>query len=128
MGKIVKTLTVEGDKAASQITCLLDSGAGSSLVRRDVAERIMRGLQELHHPKVFHLANGEPLLQARYASVLEVDMKGKKLSGDFYIVDNLAREMIIGVDFMQAWEIKLDMKAEDYTVGVDPEAIEIAGC
>lgn len=33
---------------------------------------------------------------------------------------------IIGVDFMQRWEIRLDPKSHDFTIGVDPEAIEMA--
>lgn len=43
----------------------------------------------------------------------------------FYVVENIPRQMIIGADFMQKWEVSLFPKREDYTVGVDPNAIEI---
>lgn len=72
------------------------------------------------------MANGDAGLQTDRTCLLALDMKGKDLTGQFYVVEKLVREILVGVDFMQAWEIKLDMKAEDYTVGVDPEAIEIA--
>lgn len=126
MGKIIKKLTVVGDAGEASLKVLLDSGAGSSLIRRDVAEKVSRNSLHLGTPKVFRMANGGEGMRSSDVRVLALRMKGKELDGSFYVVDTMPREMILGFDFMQKWEISLRLKEEDYAIGVDPEAIEIA--
>ena len=126
MGKIVKKLPVYADKGKTNVEVLLDSGAGRSLIRRDVANKVVQHFSKLHKPIIFNGVNGKEAFSARNYCCIEVEMKGKLLSSHFYIIDNMPREMIIGVDFMQGWDIKLDLKNEDYTVGLDPQNVEIA--
>ncbi|MBI4612456.1 MAG: retroviral-like aspartic protease [Planctomycetes bacterium] len=126
MGKIVKKLRLMGDSGELEIEVLLDSGAGASLVRADVAESITSMISSRKVPCVFHGVNGEEALRSDRICHLVIEMKGKFLDGRFYLVDRMPREMILGVDFMQMWGIILDLRKEDYTVGVDPQAIEIA--
>lgn len=126
MGKIVKQLDFLGDRDTVQLAVLLDSGAGSSIIRRDVAEKLSEYFHQLKVPRIFKGVNGLEALRGSEACTLEVEMKGKILDGLFYVVDVMPREVIIGVDFMQKWEIKLNLKGEDYEVGIDPQSIEIA--
>lgn len=126
MGKIVKELLIYADKGKTNVVALLDSGAGRSLVRRDVANKVVQHFSKLHQPIIFNGVNGEKAFSASDRCSIEVEMKGKLLDGLFYIIDNMPREMIIGVDFMQGWEIKLDLKNEDYIIGLDPQNVEIA--
>jgi hypothetical protein len=77
-------------------------------------------------PRIFLGVDGKKALQSARTCTLQLEMKGKILDGLFYVVSDMPREVIIGADFMQRWEIKLDLKQEDYHVGIDPQAIEIA--
>ncbi|MBW8049803.1 MAG: retroviral-like aspartic protease [Cytophagales bacterium] len=126
MGKIEKNLPVYADKGKINVIALFDSGAGRSLIRRDVVNKVVQHLLKLHKPIIFNGVNGKEAFSASNYCGIEVEMKGKLLSGLFYIIDKMPREMIIGVDFMQGWDIKLDLKNEDYTVGLDPQDVEIA--
>ena len=126
MGKIVKRLPVYGSEGDANVVALLDSGAGFSLVRKEIADKIIRHFSKLHAPISFKGVNGKKAFLASNTCTIEVKMKGKFLNGVFYVIDKMPREMIIGVDFMQAWEIKLDLKNEDYTIGIDPQSVEIA--
>ena len=127
MGKIEKNLPVCADKGKTNVEVLLDSGASRSLIRRDVANKVVLHFLEWHKPMIFNGVNGKEAFSASNYCGIEVEMKGKLLGGLFYVIDNMPREMIIGVDFMQGWDIKLDLKNEDYTVGLDPQqGVEIA--
>ena len=126
MGKIVKELPVYADKGKTNVVVLLDSGAGRSLIRRDVANKVVQHFSKRQKPLIFNGVNGKEAFSASNYCSIEVKMKGKFLDGIFYIIDEMPREMIIGVDFMQGWDIKLDLKNEDYTVGIDPQNVEIA--
>lgn len=124
-GKIIAKVTFRGDRASAEIEALLDSGASVSVIRRDVADRLAGHFLDLK-PRTLRRVNGHEWVAVRSVATLEVDMKSKSLDGQFYVIDEMPREVIIGVDFMQRWEIRLDPKAHDFTIGVDPEAIEMA--
>ena len=127
MGKIVKELPVYADKGNTNVVALLDSGAGLSLIRKDVAEKIVQHSLKLHTPIILKGVNGQKAFSVDNRCSVEVVMKGKFLPGIFYIIDEMPREMIIGVDFMQTWDIRLNLKNEDFIVGIDPQSVEIAG-
>lgn len=127
MGKIEKKLPVYSDLAKTNVEALLDSGAGLSLIRKDIAEKIVRHSVKLHSPIILKGVNGQIAFSVNNSCNIEIEMKGKFLSGIFYIIDEMPREMIIGVDFMQTWDIRLNLKNEDFTVGIDPQSVEIAG-
>ncbi len=127
MGKIVERFEFHGDLGNAVAEALMDSGAGVSVVRRDVAEKLSNHLLGLK-PRTLRMVNGRKWLTVLEGAYLEVEMKGKSLDGSFYVVDEMPREVIIGVDFMQRWGILLDPKNHDFTIGVDPEAIEMAAC
>ena len=126
MRKIIKNLPVYADKGKTNVEVLLDSGACRSLIRRDIANKVVQHFSKRQKPLVFNGVNGKKAFSASNYCSIEIKMKGKFLDGTFYIIDEMPREMIIGVDFMQGWDIKLDLKNEDYTVGLDPEGVEIA--
>lgn len=125
MGKIVEKFVFHGDRGKVVAEALLDSGAGASLIRRDIAERLSKNFLKLK-PRVLRMVNGQEWLRTSRGVLLEVEMKGKSLDGNFYVVDSMPREVIIGVDFLQSWEIRLDPRKHDFTIGVDPDSIEMA--
>jgi len=125
MGKIVDRFEFHGNRGNAIAETLMDSGAGVSVMRRDVAEKLSSHFLNLK-PRTLRMVNGQQWVTVSEGAYLEVEMKGKALDGSFYVVDEMPREVIIGVDFMQRWEIRLDPKNHDFTIGVDPEAIEMA--
>jgi predicted aspartyl protease len=125
MGKIVQKFVFLGDKGKVVIEALLDSGASASVVRRDAAERLTGSFLRLP-PRTLQMLNGKKWVSVADATLLGVKMKNKVLEGSFCVVDAMPREAIIGVDFMQKWEIRLDPKNHDFTIGLDPDAIEMA--
>jgi len=48
---------------------------------------------------------------------------GDRLHGTFFLVPELAEQLILGADFFQRWKIKLDPETED--IIVDPKALKI---
>lgn len=126
MGKIIKDIETAGDKGVAKVSVLFDCGAGSSLIRKDLAEKLCKTFTTLRHPRVFKGVNGDEAFRSGSTCTIELKVKDKLIDGKFYVVERMPREIIVGVDFLQTWEITLDMKNEDFTVGVDPEAIEIA--
>lgn len=127
MGKIVKRLVLMGERGRARAAVLLDSGAGSSLIRRDVADKIIAHFTPLDPPVTFKGVNGKKAFTCNLTCIPRIKMKGKVLHGDFCVVRKMPREVIIGVDFLQQWEISLYPKRHDYAVGLDPQAIELAG-
>lgn len=127
MGKITLDVPLTGDAGTTTVSALLDSGAALSLIRRNVADRVTRSFVHIDPPIHFKMANGIPGLATDTGCMLTLRLKDKVLPGSFCVVETLAREAIIGVDFMQTWEIMLDPKNHDFTIGLDPESVEIAG-
>jgi len=126
MGKIIETFAFQGNKSRAEVPALMDSGASASVIRRDVAENLIDSFLRLP-ARTLRMVNGEKWLTVSEGAYLVVEMKGKGLDGAFYVVETMPREAIIGVDFMQKWEIRLDPKNHDFTVGIDPDSIEMAG-
>jgi hypothetical protein len=123
MGKIRKVLKIAGDKGEIETDVLLDSGAGVSAVRRELAERVATVVRS-PYPSRFGLADNKSFIEASSTCDLFIHMKGRWPSGRFYVVDDLRSPIIVGADFMQTWEIVLYPKDEDFEIKVDPENIE----
>ena len=62
--------------------------------------------------------DGQEVASASQTIDLDIDIEGTILSHTFYVMDDLAEEIIIGADMMQTWKISLDMESE--TVSIDP--------
>lgn len=125
MGRIIKELPIWGGKTKVDLPVLLDSGASVSVIREDVAEEICKNFTKLVKKHSFKGVNGKPQLATSSTCTLQLKMKNYILAGNFYVVRGLKREIIIGADFMQVWDIRLIPKKHDYTIGVNPNELEI---
>ncbi len=124
MGKIIVTTFVTGDRAQGTYSALFDSGASCSVLRRDVAEATCAHFTRLGQPRCFQGVSGREAFRCSSTCDLTLLLKNKPLDGRFYIVDHMPREIILGVDFLQKWEIILDPKRHDFRIGQGPESIE----
>ncbi len=120
MGLIVKEYTVTGNRRSDTVRVLYDTGAGSSFVRRDIAE-ILGNIVPTPRPMMFMMANGQETLSVNEDITLNIDVNETPLMFSFFVVDDLAEELIIGADMMQKFKISLDLDEE--SVSIDPRAL-----
>ena len=120
MGMIMKDYTVTGNSDSAAVRVLYDTGAGASFVRRDVAEPLGM-IVPTPTPISFTMADGQEVFTVDQAIYLDLDVDGTRLAYTFYVVNDLAEELIIGADMMQRWKISLDQDNE--TVSIDPHAL-----
>ena len=120
MGIIAKNYTVTGDLDSGTVRVLYDTGAGSSFVRRNVAGNLGNIVRTLL-PMTFTMADGRGTLTVDQDVALYIDVDGTPLMYRFFVVDDLAEELIIGADMMQRFKISLDLDNESVTI--DPRAL-----
>jgi hypothetical protein len=120
MGLIVKEYTVTGNRRSDTVRVLYDTGAGSSFVRRDIAE-ILGEVVGTPTPMQFTMADGQETFTVDQVIPLDVDVNSTPIKHNFYVADDLAEELIIGADLMQRFRMSLDMENE--AVSVDPRAL-----
>ena len=120
MGLIIKDYTVSGNRDSATVRVLYDTGAGASFVRRDIGENL-GDFVSTARPIRFTMADGQEAFTVDEAIHLGIDVDGTFLQFPFYVVDELAEELIIGADMMQRWKISLDLDNE--SVAIDPLAL-----
>lgn len=121
MGLIKKQLKVSGSIGERDCQLLFDTGASACFVRGDVAKGLSQILKA-PKPLTFRLGN-ETTITAEYTTDLHIDIKGHSLAHLFLVVPKLPYEVVIGVDFLQRWKIKLDPATEEFII--DEKALEI---
>jgi hypothetical protein len=124
MGLIIKKLEVIGDKNRINADILFDSGARRSVIRKDIAKKIAT-IIKFPVPFKFCLADGKTQVETNLVADIMVKVDGGIIFDQFPVLDSLSREIIIGANTLQSWEILLDAKNETIKVGVDLKAIEL---
>ena len=120
MGLIIKEHEVTGSRDTDTVRVLYDTGAGSSFVRREIAEPL-GDFATSPVPLTFMMADGQETFTVDQVITLAVDIEGSPLVYTFYVGEDLAEELIIGADMMQKFRITLDMEGE--SVSIDPRAL-----
>ena len=120
MGLIIKDYKVTGDQDSSTVRVLYDTGAGASFVRRNIAEPL-GAIVPSPIPMTFTMADGQEAFKVDRSIQLAVTVDDLQLLYTFFVVDELAEELIIGADMMQRWKISLDLDNE--AVSIDPRAL-----
>jgi len=122
MGLIFKQLKIEGDKGSAEAETLFDTGATSSFMRREKAEKVATILP-LPHPKRFELAETGKGIEVTEGIRIDFIIDGTTLSDEVFVADNLSEEFIIGASTLQKWRIKLDL--ENDVVILDEKAVKM---
>ena len=120
MGIIIKEYTVTGNRNNDTVRVLYDTGAGSSFVRRDIAENL-GDIVRTPRPMQFMMADARESFTVDQDITLDINVEGTPLMFSFFVVDDLAEELIIGADMMQKFKISLDLDTE--SVAIDPRAL-----
>lgn len=124
MGVIVKRLPVTGARGKRELAVVFDSGAQVSLVRADIGREVSYALPRAEARR-FRPADGKTTMMSSESTDLDVAVDGKSIDGQFYLVENLSHEVLVGADFMQKWGVVLYMKEERVEVRLDPQAIQL---
>ncbi|MGC4037375.1 MAG: retropepsin-like aspartic protease [Chitinophagaceae bacterium] len=118
MGIIRLPLLYRGTKNDKYVYSLFDSGANYSFLRKDIAEQL-EDLTLLRKPLRMATADPSNFLEVNYATRTFFNMSNDvELSDEFYVLDDLSEEAVIGALTMQKWKMKLDFEHD--RVEVDP--------
>ena len=119
MGIIIKELEVESERT-EKLKVLFDTGASSSSLRKDAAEKIgyKREIPEEFKIVKTTLATGETIEEKLEGwAKIGIKINGCEIKEIIVPVrKNQLEEMIIGVDIMQSRKLIIDMAKEDINV------------
>jgi predicted aspartyl protease len=118
MSIIKLPLLFGGSHGESMLYALFDSGASFSCINMEAAKKIAT-LEKLHRPLEVATASIGNFLIIEYAIRLDFYYNDIRLSDEFMVVPSLSEEVIIGVNTLQKWRIKLDFEHD--TVIIDPK-------
>jgi len=107
LGIVRENLFVKGDKGGRKLNVLFDSGASRSLIRSDVAKEVSTP-RELLIQREFTVADGHKVI-CKYFCDLIVEIEGKRIGIEAFLVDNLPVPLVFGALDMEAYMIKLDL-------------------
>ena len=108
MGIVRSKLLVRGDRAEESLNVLFDTGAARSLMGNHTAERI-GSPKKLIIPRELLVADGHRV-KSEYLIDLVVEIDGKHVGIEAFIVENLPEQLIFGALDMEAYGIKLNLK------------------
>lgn len=107
MGIVREILLVKGDKGEERLSVVFDSGASRSLIKSDVAKRLSTP-RKLLIEREFTVADGHKV-SCKYFCDLIVEIEGKRIGIEAFLVDDLPVPLIFGALDMEAYMIKLDL-------------------
>jgi hypothetical protein len=107
LGIVRQDLLVKGDRKEMRLNVLFDSGASRSLIRSDVARELSTP-KELLIQREFTAADGHKVI-CKYFCDLIVEIEGKRIGIEAFLVDDLPVPLVFGALDMEAYMIKLDL-------------------
>ena len=110
LGVVKQELLVRGDRGSKKLVVLFDSGASRSLIRSDVAVELCTP-RKLLVPRELIAANGNRVA-CSYFCELAVEIGGREVGIEAFLVDKLPVPIIFGALDMKAYRIKLDLARE----------------
>ena len=111
MGVIINRIRLVGLKGEKKVDALFDSGASFSFLTKKLASKL-GNIDKLPTPLEFELAKEGDRLSVEEAVRLDFYIEGIRLSDEFFIVDELSEEAIIGAATIQKWRLKLDFEED----------------
>ena len=106
MREIIHSIVVSALRR-ERVNALFDSGATTTYVRKDLADRIGMGYERKVNT---FLADGTPIVGI--FSKINIHIRGTMLPTNAVIVNKLDRQIIVGVDFLQSTKSFLDFSSD----------------
>lgn len=120
MGIIRERVALIGRKSTEEADALFDTGCTHSLMSDALARRL-GPLDDLPEPAEFEAAVGH--FKCHQGIFVNVQIGKLKYMSQFRVAHGLTEDVILGLDFMQVWNIKLDPRR--HMVVVDPKALKL---
>jgi predicted aspartyl protease len=118
MGIIRLPILFRGSINDKYLYSLFDSGANYSFIRKDIAEQL-EPLTQLREPLRMTTADINNSMEVVYRIATNFSVSNDvELSDEFFVVEDLSEEVVIGALTMQKWKMKLDFEHD--RVEVDP--------
>ena len=108
MGVIRKSLPLVGRRGKKEVECLFDGGASSSFIRPDLARKLGLPTTNLLRPLRIRLGKGSTQV-SKLAAVI-VRLNGATLADTAYVMPGLTEEYVLGAEFLERYDIRLDPK------------------
>jgi predicted aspartyl protease len=111
-------LRFEGSKGEKTLYSLFDSGATFSCISFENAVELAT-LEKMRTPLEIATAARDTYLKIEHAVRLDFYYNDIRLSDEFMVIPNLSEDVILGVNTLQKWRIKLDFEHDK--VIIDPK-------
>lgn len=111
-------LHFEGAKGEATFYALFDSGASFSRITPECAAQIAN-FEKLWKPLEIATAAANQYLKIKDRITVDFYYNDIRMSDEFMVIPGLSEDVIIGVNTLQKWRIKLDFEHD--TVIVDPK-------
>ena len=109
MGRVYRPLKLIGVKGSAEVKALFDTGASRTFINEEIAEKI----GYLRFPTAKEVLTAAKAKRLKVTGILDFDteIEGCKVTAPAYVSPELVEETVIGVDLMEAHNIKIDPKA-----------------
>ena len=114
MGYIVKEVYFEGSRGSGKFRTLFDTGAGVSVVKKSVAEKLGRP-EKLPRPLEMTTADKNHKIYSYERVSLDFWLEeDDRLSDEFFVLQDelMEEDVIVGAGTMQKWRLVIDMEKE----------------
>ena len=115
---IERKLLFAGSTGRANLQTIFDGGAAISLICRDFAEKL-GGIVNLPAPLEIRMADGTTKILLNEGIRLDFYLNDLRLSDEFYVIEELGDEVLMGAPTLQKWHIQLDY--EDGSIVTDPK-------
>jgi hypothetical protein len=112
MSVIYKKINIKGSKNSREVTALFDSVASYSLIDSKIGEEIEM-ITPILEPMIFELASKNNFITVDKRIAIDFYIDDCRFAENFFLIDNLSEEIIIGSLTMQTFKFKLDFEHED---------------
>ncbi|XP_071902780.1 uncharacterized protein [Coffea arabica] len=121
------TIKLLGKVRDSEISILLDGGSSNCFLKKSVAQR-WQELVRQHKPFKVRIANGQELCCSQWIPNFQWSMQGQKFCHNVYLLDLEPYDLIIGVDWMNAYSpLTFDFKQLQVFFSKDSDMVTLRG-
>lgn len=108
MGLIRKKLPFIGRRRKAKVECLFDTGASSSFIHPGLVRALGLPTTNLLRPLRIRLGNGST--QVSQLAAVMIRLNGTTLADTAYVMPGLTEEYVLGAEFLERYNIRLDPK------------------
>lgn len=108
MGVIRKKVPFIGRRRKVEVECLFDTGASSSFIRPELVGTL--GLSTANLPKPVRIRLGKGSTKVSEIAAVMIRLNGATLADTAYVMPNLTEDYVLGAEFLQRYDIRLDPK------------------